>query len=219
MKLSFKMFIFSSAVALCCSLLISSDTYFLTTLSNPTTNLNSSNKAVVDKFVSGAAVQANKMLKIVATDEPPVLSETEAFQVVQNAGIPWAFGGFYKDRRVSVSPIYGLATLGFAGDTSNIYTSKGTHPTGACANWIGPCNFPILKCNLGKCLDTGRVIERFENRPVWIIDYGNILWQNGGTGSVAPASNHAVYLIDALEKAFIVAWGYQSDKHQPEKVL
>lgn len=174
---------------------------------NVTSNLTSLNT----NFITHPAIEANKMLKVKSTSIPSALSQIEALQVVHNAGIPWALGGLYNNKTVTITSIYGLATLGFAGDTSNIYTAQGTHPSGNCANWFGPCDFPISSCNLGKCVDTGRVIDRFENRPMWIIDYGNTLWQNGGSGSAAPASNHTVYLVDVAEKVAIVAWGYQSN--------
>ena len=80
----------------------------------------------------------------------------------------------------NVEATFGLATLGSA-------TEDGS--------WIGDRNIP---------LPTGEVLDHIENRPVWIIDYGNTIgysWR----------FNHSVYAVDDATGGVMVIWVYNND--------
>ena len=68
-------------------------------------------------------------------------------------------------------------------------------------SWIGHRNI---------ALPTGEVLDHIENRPVWIIDYGNTI----GYGSQA-TFNHTVYAVDHLTGGVMLIWFYNNDAESP----
>jgi hypothetical protein len=146
------------------------------------------------------------------TDTAPPISAEAAMQVAQDTGYPYALGGLYEGREVTVTARFGRLTYGRPGDTTGLHGADGVSPlTGACAGWIGPCNWPVQTCHAGQCSRTDKVIPRIENRPYWILDYANVIGP-GGVGCDGcpepPVHNHTVLIVDALDKFVLMGYGY-----------
>lgn len=168
----------------------------ITTAVNAPTNIGTS--------VSIAALQNGPNLTFVSTLDTPTIALPDALALIDTKGIPFALGGQYAGKTVAINATHGRATFGFAADTSKVKAPRGGQFTGGCAGWLGTCNIPVQQCVKGQgCTLTGQVIPRLENRPMWIIDYGNIVFPTSGR----PA-NHAVYAIDDQTRSVILIWGY-----------
>jgi hypothetical protein len=128
------------------------------------------------------AASASGELTLTPDPNAPVFSQQEAMQVVSNFGIPFALGGAYQGQVVSLAASYGIGTFG--------------HPGGPGQPWIGDVNIPLK--------GTSTVLDHIENRPMWILDYGNIV----AYGSQA-TFNHAVYAVDIQTRSVLKIWFYQ----------
>jgi hypothetical protein len=122
-------------------------------------------------------------------------------RTVYNLGLPFAFGGTFNGKTVSLTATYGLATFGKRNQNGL---------------WEGSVNIPIQTCNAdGKCNPTGKYLDHIENRPVWILDYGNTEWPASArpcATSLCPTPtvyNHSVYAVDAITGAPLFGWPYQ----------
>jgi len=126
---------------------------------------------------------------LIGTADSPLLSALDAQNILADGGISWALGGNYLDSTpVTITAIHSLTTSGFAVDPAKV----GNTGSGACAGWLGPCNYPVYRCMQrtqpgSMCMPTGEVIPRFENRPSWIIDLGGVAFVGNRT-----SVNHAV---------------------------
>lgn len=152
----------------------------------------------------------NTMLTMRVTDKAPLITQQEAQQVALDTGYAYAVDNMYGGRKLTLTSVYGLLTYGQPGDTSGLHGGDGKSPlTGSCAGWLGPCNFPIQTCQVGRCQDTGRTIGRIEDRPYWLLDYGNVLWERQGCpGCPKQTFNHVVLIVDAQDKFVLMGFGY-----------
>lgn len=117
--------------------------------------------------------------------EPP-FSREEAMRVVATR-FPWGLGGAWEGTPVTVHAWYGLGTIGQRG------------PTGG---WSGSVNIP---------LDTGDTLDHIEDRPLWLLDYGNVpgIIGSGCPGCLPPpVYNHNVYAIDAATRSLLWTASY-----------
>ena len=138
-----------------------------------------------------------------STTTAPLISQQEAQQVIADAGVSWAFGGQVAGKTVTVDAVHGLGTIGQPGSTDKLALPDGSHPTGACQGWLGICNYPVKKCINGTCTATGQVIDRFQDRPMWVIHYANLTgYTSGGT------TNHGVVVIDDATRSQVMSWNY-----------
>jgi hypothetical protein len=124
-----------------------------------------------------------------------ILSENDALQAVSNMGVPFAKGGQYFGKTVTIKSYYGLVTKGSR-------NSKG--------EWVGgPINIQLQTCSSSnQCTPTGKVLDRIENRPMWVVDYGNVAFRTSGIGGTPYSHNHAAYLIDEETKEVLLVIGY-----------
>lgn len=120
-------------------------------------------------------------LTLVQTDKVPAFSQEEAMQIVHDLGIPFAFGGDWEGLQVTVSATYGIGTLG--------------HPGPPSMPWVGDRYFPLP--------GTDVVLDHIENRPMWILDYGNV--RAGGSQA---EFRHAVYAVDEETRSVLKIWFY-----------
>lgn len=130
--------------------------------------------------VPGAAADS---LTLMQAAQPATMSEADALQAVANFGIPWAHGGEYDGQTVAMQAYYGLATFGKPG------------PNGT---WIGPVH---------QSLPNGAVLDHIANRPMWIINYGNIVTTIHNAGGTI-VTNHAVYAVDVATRTVLRVWAY-----------
>ncbi len=115
---------------------------------------------------------------------PPVMTQQEAMQVVYDHNIwPYAFGGEYKGRKITITVAYGLASFGHSTDLSGFAGYKPENLPESCRNFVGPCHIEAERCAKGQCTPTGQILERITNRPTWLLVYENIPY----TGSCIPA--------------------------------
>lgn len=123
------------------------------------------------------------------TDSEPPISQNEAMEAVYDLGVPWGRGDDWERGPVTVDAHYGLATFGEQGNDEV---------------WLGPRNVP---------LPSGEVLDHVEERPMWIIDYGNTVFHASGCPDCAepPDYDHTVYAIDAETAEVWFVWGYESD--------
>ena len=145
------------------------------------------------------------------TKAAPLITQQEAMQVVRDSGVVWGLGGDFQDKPVTVRALYGQLTLGRPEDTLGLDTGDNQQALSSeCAGWVGPCNVPVKRCIEDNCQNTGKVINRIENRPYWIIDYGNTIISHSGCPTCLAQApyNHTVYAIDAQEKFVLMVWGY-----------
>jgi len=150
---------------------------------------------VEGEAILSPAVKEGPNLTLSWTSQLPLITQQEVVNILHQSGVKWEAGTQRADKTITLTAIHGLATFGHAGDTSGIALPDESYPKGACANWLGPCPLPIIKCTDGGiCGDTGRVHGRLEKRPMWIIDYGNMLIESGGSPLGQPSTaNHIVY--------------------------
>lgn len=144
------------------------------------------------------------------TDQAPVMTLQEAQQIALDTGYPYAFGGTYEGREITVTGVYGLLTHGAPGDTTGIYAGDGKSPlTGPCAGWVGLCNVPVQTCRAGSCQDTGKRIGRIENRPYWLLDYtGFNVERQACPTCPKQIFNHGVIVVDAQDKFVLMGYPY-----------
>lgn len=117
-------------------------------------------------------------LTLVPVTVAPLISKAEALQIVRDK-IPAPV----VHNNDPVVAMYGLATFGKPGEVGK--------------PWLGDRNIP---------LPTGEVLDHIENRPMWILDFGNI---PGGISSRADSGhNHVVYAVDAQTRAILLIWSY-----------
>jgi hypothetical protein len=122
-------------------------------------------------------------LTVRRTDIAPLISQQEAQQVLKDYGIIWAFEDTQSIPSVTLLATYGLVTQG--------------RPTPDGKDWIGNRNIR---------LSNGTILPYIENRPMWILDYGNVAVQ----GSMK-TFNHLACLVDAETKTLIVGWMYDGE--------
>ncbi len=120
-------------------------------------------------------------LTLVQTDKVPAFSQQEAMQIVHDFGIPFALGGDWEGLQVTVSAAYGLGTFG--------------HPGPPGMPWVGLQHVPLK--------GTDVVLDHIENRPMWILDYGNV--RAGGSQA---EFRHAVYAVDEETRSVLTIWFY-----------
>lgn len=136
-----------------------------------------------------ALAQNLSELHIRATNLVPSISQRDAMQVVYNfTKQNWALG-----KNGNTWAQFGLVTIGSSG--------------GAGKPWAGLRNIQVLNCSAGKCQNTGQVLDHIENRPMWILDYGNVDAPSLGvlpcpncTTTPIPDNNHIVYTVDVQTK-------------------
>ena len=123
--------------------------------------------------------------------DPPLISLEKARTVVMNNGMDWAFGGFLNGKRVTLTAVYGLVTLG------------GPNTGGNKQGWLGPQNIPLSTCDThGTCVPNGTVLPYVEKRPMWVLDYGNTDFPALGPACMTTPCptptifTHSVYTID-----------------------
>jgi len=145
----------------------------------------------------------------VGATNAPRISSLDAQNALADEGVPWALGGTFPSQSgasVTITAIYGVATLGRPIDTSTFVFPNGQGATGGCINWAGPCNLPVYKCVRGApCTLTADVIPRLENRPAWVVDVGGATFYGSQI-----SYNHTVYLVDEETKSIPIIWGYNS---------
>jgi len=101
--------------------------------------------------------------------------------------LPWGLGGQFQGKTVTVAAWYGLGTVG--------------HPGDAGKPWLGRRNIP---------LKDGTLLDHIQHRPMWIIDYGNMVaYGAGAPKKPAPVYNHTVYLVDAQTRTVLEVRFYQ----------
>ncbi|HEX2915038.1 MAG TPA: hypothetical protein VH186_29865 [Chloroflexia bacterium] len=137
-------------------------------------------------------------IKLIRTLDPPLISLQEARSAVYNRGISWALGGNLNGQAVTLTAAYGLVTIG--------------SPTATGNGWLGPQNIPLSICTTdGKCSPTNAVLNHIENRPMWVLDYGNTNFPANGPACVSTPCptpqiyNHSVYTVNAQTRAVITA--------------
>jgi hypothetical protein len=122
-----------------------------------------------------------------STFAAPLISQQEAMQAVADLGVPWALGGEYNGKTVTVAAWYGCVSFGRPGNPSQL--------------WPGA---PTIR------LKDGQVLDRIEYRAMWLIDYGNVVAHAAGSSATpGPEYNHAVYAIDAQTRTVLLTWFYQ----------
>jgi hypothetical protein len=116
-----------------------------------------------------------------SVSEPPLITQQQAMEIVAK-DFPWGHGGTWEGKHVTVQAWYGLGSIGYA-------DSRG--------NWLGSLNIP---------LPSGQILDHIENRPMWLIAYGNVpgiiasaCW---GCATV-PVYTHDVYAVDAQSRSVI----------------
>ena len=135
-----------------------------------------------------AALSTPAGLSLIRAAVPPAISQQAAMQAIADQwGVPWALGGQWEGKPVTVQAWYGLATFG--------------EPNRNGKGWIGYQNIR---------LETGEVLDHIENRPVWIIDYGNTVFHSAGCPGCPPPPkyNHTVYAVDVLTGTVMMVWPY-----------
>jgi len=103
-------------------------------------------------------------------------------QLVEDLGVPFGLGGDYLGKPVTVTAAYGLGTFG--------------HWDPVAGAWIGDLHIPLKGTDI--------VLDHIEHRPMWILDYGNVVAYGSQT-----TFNHAVYAVDEETRTVLLAWFYQ----------
>ncbi len=130
-------------------------------------------------------------IKVLRTLDLPLISLQQARTAVYNNGMSWALGGTQNGKTVTLTAVYGLVTLGAPNTNGN---GKG---------WLGPQNIDLPTCSTdGKCTSTGIILNHIENRPMWVLDYGNTDFPAPGPACLTTPCptpqifNHSVYTVD-----------------------
>jgi hypothetical protein len=111
----------------------------------------------------------------------PLISQQQAMAIVATQS-PWGLGGNWEGKQVTVQAWYGLGSIGYA-------DSRG--------NWLGSLNIP---------LPSGQILDHIENRPMWLIAYGNVpgIIASACWGCAPPpVYTHDVYAVDAQSRSII----------------
>ncbi len=120
-------------------------------------------------------------LTLIVTEKAPAFSQQEAMQIVHDFGIPFALGGDWEGLQVTVSATYGIGTFGRPGSPG--------------LPWLGNRHAPLK--------GTDVVLDHIENRPMWILDYGNVR-----VGGSRAEFRHAVYAVDEETRSVLKIWAY-----------
>ncbi len=130
-------------------------------------------------------------ISVLSTLVIPITSLQKARTAVHNNGMSWALGGTQNGKNVTLTAVFGLVTLGVPNTSGN---KQG---------WLGPQNINIPTCsNDGKCVPTNVTLNHIENRPMWVLDYGNTDFPAAGPGCFTTPCptpqifNHSVYTVD-----------------------
>ena len=118
---------------------------------------------------------------LVRDAQAPPFSLQDAMQILDDAGVPFAFGGEYQGQQVTVTAAYGIGTFG--------------HPGIGAIPWIGPMHVPVPGRDI--------VLDHVANRPIWIVAYGNL--KIPGSKGVY---DHAAYAVDVQTRTLLYAWTY-----------
>lgn len=139
-------------------------------------------------------------LKLLRASVAPSLLPQEALDIVYDKGVPWGRGGQHKGKIVTITAAFGTATIGRP------------LPNGA---WGGIQNIAVETCNAGKCTSTGQILDRIENRAMWILDYENLdssdfLRQPAPCGVTIQCRihNRSAFAVDVQTKSVLYAWSY-----------
>jgi len=152
-------------------------------------------------LITSPAIQNGPRLTLRRPDTPSAITQQEALDAIAATGVDWPVTGLFAGEKVTVAAVYGLGTLGNSGPH---LTANGQPSAGGCMDWFGPCNIPVQKCVRGAgCTATGAVIGHVDNRPLWIIDVGNVAFYGSHT-----TANHAVYAVDVATKTVVSIWSY-----------
>jgi hypothetical protein len=134
---------------------------------------------------------------------PPLMSLQEARTLVLKIGMSWALGGYFEGKRITLTAVYGLVTLG----TPNTGGNK--------QGWLGPQNFNLPTCDAqGNCVPTGTILPQVIKRPMWILNYGNTTFTALGPACMTTPCpteqifTNSVYIIDAQTRAIFDASFY-----------
>jgi Tol biopolymer transport system component len=121
-------------------------------------------------------------LRVLVTDDPPPIGVQDAMQALADVGIPWALGGTWEGRPVTIDAAFGLVTV--TDGTTHIPLNTGEvleHVTDRAA-WV---------------IDYGNV-------------QGIIPSIAPGTAP-PPRHDHAVYVVDAATRSILFIGSYRSD--------
>ena len=142
-------------------------------------------------------------IKMFRTIDPPLISLEQAKKAIYNEGLDFSVTGILNGKVVTLDAAYGLVTLG----TKNTGGNK--------QGWLGPQNIPVPSCDSsGKCNPTDAILNHVENRPMWVLDFGNTDFPAAGvpcTSNPCPTPqifNHSVYTVDAISGAVFTAEFY-----------
>ena len=135
--------------------------------------------------------------------DAPIISLPEALQALHGQGDAWTPGQQYDGKIVKLMAAYGLVDLGYL-------DSKGAY--------YGSRNIRLKTCDSsGKCSDSDTVLDKVENRPMWVLDFSNATMQvlappadNSQPVACTPAPdfNHSLYVIDAATRTYVIARFY-----------
>lgn len=116
----------------------------------------------VGKYISDAPWgYKDRQVYIRKVNEPPDFSYQDAMKFIYNKGYTWALGGQYRGKQISVSAIYGRGDIGYRDEKNG--------------GWVGKQNSLIETClEYKKCTLSAERYPSFENRKMWVIDYGNL---------------------------------------------
>lgn len=161
-------------------------------------------------------------VKLQHTAEQAVISPEEALQILYNSRFPAIYTGSTNGYPFNVDLIYGLGTVGETIPYRQITSTNGVKVPENCKTWSGPCNYPLETCSSLTCKPSGEVLERIENRPMWIVNItisGSYTAQskfgpppnakcampNGTTQpcNQAQTEGHFIYVLDALSKSIL----------------
>ncbi|HMM40867.1 MAG TPA: hypothetical protein PKA95_03105, partial [Thermomicrobiales bacterium] len=129
-------------------------------------------------IITLAAAPSGELTLVSAGSTSPISVE-QALRAVYDRGVPFALGAAHNWQIPTISAAFGLATFGEKA------------PDGS---WVGDRNIQLPR---------DKVLDHIENRPMWILDYGNTT----AYGSRARFAN-SVYAVDAETRAVLLIWFY-----------
>jgi hypothetical protein len=155
--------------------------------SNPNINLTVPTGAIGDIIPLPAQLSTTGDVVVRRSAQPAKLSLDEVLGAIDN---PWARGGKADNGlAITVNITFGLVTVGHRGSDGQ---------------WYGLANIAEFSCTaVRQCTKTGKLLDHVENRPIWVLDYKNLI--TFGTGT---SYNHTVYLVDDATGQFFYLWGY-----------
>jgi hypothetical protein len=152
-----------------------------------------------------APFEVHVPISVLSTLETPIASLQKARTAVFNDGMSWALGGTFNGKIVTLTAVFGLVTLGAPNNGGN---KQG---------WLGPQNINIPTCSSdGKCIPSDTTLAHIENRPMWVLDFGNTDQPAAGQACFTTPCptpqifNHSVYTIDDQSGAIITIDFYTS---------